>query len=103
MKASGASYKARKSAFGGSLKVLAVLAVAVACGLASESAVAAHPGQGVAAKPVKEATTPVAAKDVETTSSIGTNVAGDPYCNVSRKRLFVEGEGWIVRRVTTCY
>jgi len=54
-------------------------------------------------QPVKEATTPVAAKDVETTSSIGTNGAGDPYCNVSRKRLFVEGEGWIVRRVTTCY
>ena len=24
-------------------------------------------------------------------------------CGQSRKRLFVEGEGWIVRRVTTCY
>ncbi|GEP10402.1 hypothetical protein [Methylobacterium gnaphalii] len=23
-------------------------------------------------------------------------------CNKSRKRLWIEGEGWIVRRVTTC-
>ncbi len=24
-------------------------------------------------------------------------------CGQSRKKMFVEGEGWIVRRVTTCY
>lgn len=23
-------------------------------------------------------------------------------CNKSRKRLWIEGEGWVVRRVTTC-
>lgn len=26
----------------------------------------------------------------------------DPTCSRARKRLWVDGEGWIVRRVTTC-
>ena len=30
-------------------------------------------------------------------------VGEPPNCDRSRRRLFVEGEGWIVRRVTTCY
>ena len=45
----------------------------------------------------------VAATDVETTSSIETKSPDDASCDISRKRLFVEGKGWIVRRVTTCY
>ena len=57
----------------------------------------------MAAKPAKEPVTVVAAKDVETTSSIETKSPNDASCDISRKRLFVEGEGWIVRRVTTCY
>jgi hypothetical protein len=57
----------------------------------------------VAAKPDKEPVTSVAVQDVETTSSIQTKPANDGTCDISRKRLFVEGEGWIVRRVTTCY
>jgi hypothetical protein len=27
---------------------------------------------------------------------------GDAGCFTARRKLFVEGEGWIVRRVTTC-
>lgn len=28
---------------------------------------------------------------------------GSPGCQRTRKRLWVDGEGWIVRRVTVCY
>jgi len=99
----GASVKKKKSLVDVGLKFLGVLTIAAGFGLASEGASAAHPGHGAAPKPVSEVTTTVVAKDVETTSSIQANPAGDPSCSVSRKRLFVEGEGWIVRRVTTCY
>ncbi|QRM32150.1 hypothetical protein [Microvirga sp. VF16] len=102
MKALGASAGKKISPLGG-FKVLAVLAIAVGFGLAAERTDAAHTGHGVAAKPAKEAVTSVVAKDVETTSSIETKSANDASCDISRKRLFVEGEGWIVRRVTTCY
>ena len=53
------------------------------------------------AKAGKEKVAALAAKDPETTSSIQPNT--EPNCARSRQRLFVEGEGWIVRRVTTCY
>lgn len=36
------------------------------------------------------------------TSSIDGRNKG-PACERNRKRLWVEGEGWVVRRVTTCY
>jgi len=102
MKALGA-YVGKKILLLGGFKVLAVLAIAVVFGFAAERTDAAHAGHSVAAKPAKETVTSVAAKDVETTSSIETKSANDAPCNISRKRLFVEGEGWIVRRVTTCY
>jgi hypothetical protein len=102
MKALGASLKKKISLVGG-FKVLAVLAIAVGFGFAAERTDAAHTGHGVAAKPDKQAATSVAAKDVEATSSIETKSPNDAPCDISRKRLFVEGEGWIVRRVTTCY
>ena len=41
-------------------------------------------------------------KGPETTSSVDTADV-DPNCLRSRKRLWVEGEGWVVRRVTTCF
>jgi hypothetical protein len=103
MKALGASARKRISPLSGGLKVVAVLAVAVGFGLAAERADAAHAGHGVEAKPDKQTATSVAAKDVETTSSIEAKSVNDVPCDISRKRLFVEGEGWIVRRVTTCY
>jgi hypothetical protein len=45
-----------------------------------------------------------AVPDPLTTSSIS-KAAGDegPGCNRARRRLWVEGEGWVVRRVATCY
>ena len=56
-----------------------------------------------AAKVIKNKGTALAAQDPEETGSIQANSADDSSCSRSRKRLFVEGEGWIVRRVTTCY
>ena len=103
MQASGTSARRQLSPLGGALKMLAVLAVAVGFGLAAERAEAVDTGHSVAAKSAKEPVTVVAAKDVETTSSIETKSPNDASCDISRKRLFVEGEGWIVRRVTTCY
>ncbi|MEE1613870.1 hypothetical protein [Microvirga sp. CF3016] len=103
MKTSGASARRRFSPLGGGLKIMAGLAIAVGFGLAAERTDAAHAGHTVTAKPVKATATAVAAKDVETTSSIESKPTNDGSCDISRKRLFVEGEGWIVRRVTTCY
>jgi hypothetical protein len=54
------------------------------------------------AKVVQEKIAETAAKDVEETGSIQSD-ADTAGCSKSRKRLFVEGEGWIVRKVTTCY
>jgi hypothetical protein len=101
MKTLGASVQTRILPRG-VLKVLAVLSVFAGAGLvgAAEAAPTSH---GAAAKPSKEAMTSVSAKDVETTSSVQPNTGSDAHCDISRKRMFVEGEGWIVRRVTTCY
>jgi hypothetical protein len=103
MQTSGASARRRFSPLGGVLKIMAVLAVTAGFGLAAERTDAADAGRSVATKPAKEPVTVVAATDVETTSSIETKSADDASCDISRKRLFVEGKGWIVRRVTTCY
>jgi hypothetical protein len=51
----------------------------------------------------KDKVSAVADKEPETTGSVQPAANGDVACARSRKRLFVEGEGWIVRRVTTCY
>jgi hypothetical protein len=40
-------------------------------------------------------------KDPQTTSSVSS--VADDKCLRSRKRLWVEGEGWVVRRVATCF
>jgi hypothetical protein len=63
---------------------------------------------GTGAARVKEASAAkVVAKEPEATGSVaGTEkVAAElqPNCAQSRKRLWVEGEGWVVRRVTTCF
>ncbi|WP_457089986.1 hypothetical protein [Microvirga sp. P5_D2] len=57
---------------------------------------------GKVAKVETKSPTAVAVKDPETTGSIQPSDDG-LSCSQSRKRLFVEGEGWIVRKVTTCY
>ena len=43
---------------------------------------------------------PSDAEDPQTTSSVAVE---DDRCQRSRKRLWVENEGWVVRRVTTCF
>lgn len=104
MKTAGAFLSRHGSPLGRGLKILTILASAGLASLAAERADAAHAGHGAAANGVKEAVTSIAAKeDVDTTSSIEPKAAEDGTCSISRKRLFVEGEGWIVRRVTTCY
>jgi hypothetical protein len=55
------------------------------------------------AKPPRESTTKIAAQDPETTGSIQSQPNTEANCARSRMRLWVEGEGWIVRKVTTCY
>ncbi|GBU18229.1 MULTISPECIES: hypothetical protein [Methylobacterium] len=64
-------------------------------------ALAAVSGQALAAERANDRTTG------ETDAVAATKVAvaetgEDQLCNRNRRRLFVEGEGWIVRRVTTC-
>ena len=44
----------------------------------------------------------LARSEPETTGSVGKPEVTEPSCDKSRKRLWVEGEGWVVRRVTTC-
>lgn len=70
--------------------------------LPTEAAHAA-PLEQLAAKTMKQKPTEVAAKDVEETGAIQADAPDTSTCDRSRKRLFVEGEGWIVRKVTTCY
>ena len=79
--------------------ILAGLAMAPA---PVQAAPAASP-QSQAVQAPKTAVSPAAAKEPETTGSLQPAANGDVACARSRKRLFVEGEGWIVRRVTTCY
>ncbi len=102
MKALGASVQPRVSPQQGGFKLLAILSIFAGASLvgAAEAAPASH---GAAAKPSKEAVTSISAKDVETTSSVEPSTGSDAYCDTARRRMFVEGEGWIVRRVTTCY
>ena len=112
MQASGASTRRRFPPLGGSLKLMAVLAIAVGFGLTMERTEAARAGHSVMAKPTNKPVTAVAATDVVSTSSIKAEAGSardvfeapdDAPCDISRKRLFVEGRGWIVRRVATCY
>jgi hypothetical protein len=83
----------------------AILAGVACLALPAQAAPAGpHQGQKVsAASATKDKVSTVAATEPETTGSVQSGATEDLNCNRSRKRLFVEGEGWIVRRVTTCY
>lgn len=71
-----------------------VLAGAILCGLAM-------PGAMAAPAPVDRTTTKIA--DAAPTSQTVAAEEDEPVnCSKSRKRLWVESEGWIVRRVTIC-
>lgn len=104
MTALRASNHKKNHAFGGGVRLLACLGLAVGMTFTALPAEAARnlAGDGKAVKTAASAKTDVAVKDPETTGSIETSDDG-LSCSQSRKRLFVEGEGWIVRKVTTCY
>jgi hypothetical protein len=82
---------------------------AVACaalGLAAASAEAAAPARSSERPGVTRsaaAAMPAGETSVEVTSSIGAAAPDERPCERSRKRLWVEGEGWVVRKVATCY
>ena len=86
--------------------VAACTALFMSCAsLAGASAAAASSS----ARATKSTTTVVSAQpsraasqDPQTTSSVNA-VEEQENCLRSRKRLWVEGGGWVVRRVTTCF
>ncbi len=79
---------------------LVVSAIIWAAPVQAASAVAVRTKS--AAAPV--VTTQAAVKEPETTGAVEkASSTLEPNCAQSRRRLWVEGEGWIVRRVTTCY
>ena len=68
------------------------------------SAEAAPKERARPAASLKAAKSKLADAEPVTTGSIATP-AGDaqPACDRVRRRLWVEGEGWVVRRVSACY
>ncbi len=104
MTALKASLERENSPRGEALRFVAAALLGTGLAFASLPAQAA---QGASAerhetKAAKDKGTALAARDPDTTSSIQAT-DGEANCARSRQRLFVEGEGWIVRRVTTCY
>lgn len=84
-----------------------IVSLGLALGLAvtassAEAASVASP-ERVEAKTLQQTATAVAAKDVEETGSIQADARDSSTCIRSRKKMFVESEGWIVRKITTCY
>jgi P pilus assembly chaperone PapD len=57
---------------------------------------------GAAAAPAVQTTKVADATQAVTGTSSLENEDDNASCTRSRKRLWVDGEGWIVRRVTTC-
>jgi hypothetical protein len=94
------------------IRIASKAAAAAACAVAFSIFASTLPAEAAkrpmpAAKaPTAYASTkaPAAVQDPATTSSVAVpGPALDANCSKSRKRLWVEGEGWIVRRVTTCF
>ncbi len=73
-------------------------------GLLAALATAGAPLTAEAAPAVDKApkAAPGTTRDVAATSSVTTPEADDAQCFTARRKLFVDGEGWIVRRITTC-
>jgi hypothetical protein len=70
-------------------------------GLSSAAAAGSSARATKTASQALAATAPADVRDPQTTSSLA--AAEDEKCQRARKRLWVEGEGWVVRRVTTCF
>jgi hypothetical protein len=78
---------------------LALLGAALAFVVLGSAVQAAAPLEPKAAD---RAAAAMAGKDPQTTSSVTVDSL-PPNCQRSRKKFFVADEGWIVRKVTTCY
>jgi hypothetical protein len=102
--------KALSAPGGGRLTGCAAVVLVAGLLMASAPAQATHAASHASSHGVPQAVgtsaqkggTAVATKDVEAVGSIQTDEER-PNCNRSRKKLWVEDEGWIVRQVTTCY
>ncbi|ACL61134.1 hypothetical protein [Methylobacterium nodulans] len=86
-----------RALFGARLTLLAALTAGA--GLAAAPGFAAP---AVDKAPAKAQSRSPAVRDVTATATMPEEGTDDANCTTARKRLFVEGEGWIVRRVTTC-
>jgi hypothetical protein len=72
--------------------------------VASAPAEAAPKERSRAAADLKMARSKIAQADPATTSSISKTASDEqPACDRPRRRLWVEGEGWVVRRVSACH
>jgi len=104
MKALGAHRTKDDSPFGGRIRFVVSVGLAAGLMFAAMPCEAAHAVSSARPTPkaVQEKVATAASKDVEETGAIqsGSDMTS---CSKSRQRLFVEGEGWIVRKVTTCY
>jgi hypothetical protein len=76
----------------------AAFAGLVLIGLSTAPSLAA-PGAGRSTTQVAEATQ---VSQTAATTTIADSEEDSANCNKQRRRLWIEGEGWIVRRVTIC-
>ncbi|RVU18669.1 hypothetical protein [Methylobacterium oryzihabitans] len=96
-----------RARFGARLCLLALLtaasgAVGLALPAGAAPAVDKAPVAASAKSVASKSTAKVAAGDPATTATTHDDGQDDGNCTTSRKRLWVDSEGWIVRRVTTC-
>ena len=92
-------FRYRRGAGLTALSLLLVSSLALEAAAPAAAAARPLPGTRVAAAELSKAVEPAA--DGGTLASKGASDE-EPGCLRARKRLWVEGEGWIVRRVTTC-
>jgi hypothetical protein len=90
----------------GALRACAIFLVSMMTVAAFPAEAAGTGAKGSRAAAASAKTVPAVVADTtdrqpETTSAV--SVSSDPACQRSRKRLWVDGEGWVVRRVTTCF
>lgn len=97
----GFPFKTIATSYNGPRAFAICLTVAV-FGLAASPADAAK-GQRHAANSARSDAVAAVAKKTEKTVAIQSDADPAENCTSARRRLFVEDEGWIVRRVTTCY
>jgi len=71
--------------------------------LAPAAAAPHERGRPAAAAPAAKTKIAIAQVDPVTTSSLSKATDEEPACARPRRRLWVEGEGWIVRRVSACH